>query len=334
MVSGNFRITLPSMLGLLSARLTGKEKKWKKFSFVFFICALTQSILLSGCAPSGLQTRPTFEEANKLFGQGNYKASLGAYEQLIEYYPESKDRVLFEMGIIYSYPNNNQKDYQKSLECFRKLVQDHPGSPYRRDSEMMIFNISNVVVKDKVIAEHQTLIVSLRQEIKIRDSENAGLQEKVALTRQIAVDFALGKRSVDRILVEKKERRLTLFSNGDEIKTYKIALGGNPNGPKERQGDHKTPEGHYIIDSKNRNSKYHLALHISYPNENDRRRSRREGVALGGDIMIHGLKKGFSWVDESHADIDWTQGCIAVTNGEIEEIFKLVPLGTDIEIRP
>jgi len=333
MVFGNNRIALPGIFGFSLTRLTGKEKKCKKFQVIFFLCALSLSILLSGCAPGGLQTT-TFEEANNLFSQGNYKASLGAYEQLIKYYPDSKDRVLFEMGIIYSYPNNVQKDYQKSLECFSKLVQDHPGSSYRRDSEMMIFNINNVVLKDRMIAEQQELITSLRQEIRIRDDGKLGLMEKFVLTRQIAVDFAVGKRSIDKILVEKKERRLTLFSKGDEIKTYKIALGGNPNGPKERQGDHKTPEGYYIIDSKNRNSRYHLALHISYPNENDRKRSARQGVPLGGDIMIHGLKNGFSWVDESHADIDWTQGCIAVTNGEIEELFKLVPLGTPIEIRP
>jgi murein L,D-transpeptidase YafK len=125
-----------------------------------------------------------------------------------------------------------------------------------------------------------------------------------------------------------------LFSKGDVLKTYRIALGGNPEGPKERQGDNKTPEGIYFIDARNRDSQYHLSLHISYPNEHDKQRAKELGVSPGGDIMIHGIKNGFSWVGDAHAETDWTKGCIAVTDGEIEEIEKLVPNGTIVEIRP
>jgi murein L,D-transpeptidase YafK len=138
----------------------------------------------------------------------------------------------------------------------------------------------------------------------------------------------------DKVLIEKQARRLTLLSKGEVIKTYKIALGGNPIGPKERMGDNKTPEGTYIIDARNDNSDYHLSLHISYPNEKDKLRARELGVSPGGDIMIHGIKNSFSQIGASHAERDWTQGCIAVTNQEMEEIYQLVPDGTVVEIRP
>ena len=146
--------------------------------------------------------------------------------------------------------------------------------------------------------------------------------------------FAVRMEPADKVLIEKQAWRLTLFSNGEVIKTYPVALGGDPIGPKEREGDNKTPEGLYIIDSRNGNSGYHLSLHISYPNAEDKRRARELGVRPGGDIMIHGIKNGFSPVGASHADVDWTQGCIAVTDQEMEEIYKLVPNGTLVEITP
>ncbi|MGE5301661.1 MAG: L,D-transpeptidase family protein, partial [Acidobacteriota bacterium] len=254
-------------------------------------------------------------------------------------YPAAGDRVLFEMGIIHAYPGNDQKDYQKSLECFRKLIKDYPGSGYRKDSEMMIFNISNVTIKDNTIATQQTKIESLHQEVKSSGNEITTLQKKIeALEKEVRSKedeiFALQKVPADKILIEKKERRLALISKGKVLKTYKIALGGNPNGPKERQGDNKTPEGTYVIDSRNRDSRYHLSLHISYPNEEDKKRAKELGVSPGGDVMIHGIKNGFSWVGDFHTDIDWTKGCIAVTDKEIEEIEKLAPNGTIVEIRP
>lgn len=139
---------------------------------------------------------------------------------------------------------------------------------------------------------------------------------------------------VDRILVVKSTRTMTLFSGDKALKTYKVALGIEPVGAKEKEGDHKTPEGSYTIDSKNSKSRFHLALHISYPSGADRAKPRKLGVSPGGAIMIHGLPWEFAWLGSLHRRIDWTDGCIAVTNLEIEEIWRLVPVGTPIEIRP
>jgi len=326
---------------------------------LFFICLLITPVLIGGCSyfSKEYQAKSTFKEANDFFSQGNYQASLGKYEQMIERYPKLGDRVLFEMGMIYAYPRNEQKDYQKSLECFQRLIKDYPGSGYRKDSEMMIFQINNVIMKDKAIVAQQiqietlrqtqmetlqqkdktidtqqTNIVMLQQEVKSKADEMTTLQKKVEMLEQKV--FLIQKGPADKILIEKKERRLTLIAKGQSLKTYKIALGGNPVGPKERQGDQKTPEGTYVINSRNKDSRYHLSLHISYPNEKDRKRAKELGVSPGGDIMIHGIKKGFSWAGNSHTEVDWTQGCIAVTDEEIEEIEKLVPNGTIVEIRP
>jgi tetratricopeptide (TPR) repeat protein len=335
----------------------------------FLVCIIVAPILICGCSHlnEGFRAKSTFEEANALFTQGSYDASLRKYEQIIEKYPTAGDRVLFEMGIIYAYPINEQKDYQKSLECFRKLVKDFPASVYRKDSEMMIFSINNGIIKDKTIAAQQiqtetlqqeikskgdeiiTLhktIGALEQEVKSKENEMITLQKKIneleqevrskgdeIITLQKRV-FAIDKGPADRILIEKKERRLTLISRDKVLKTYKIALGGDPNGPKERQGDNKTPEGTYLVDSRNKDSRYHLSLHISYPNEKDKKRAKELGVSPGGDIMIHGIKNGFSRVGGSHTEVDWTKGCIAVTDEEIDEIDRLAPNGTIVEIRP
>jgi len=139
---------------------------------------------------------------------------------------------------------------------------------------------------------------------------------------------------VDSILVIKSTRTMTLMAKGKVVKSYRVALGGQPVGPKVQQGDHKTPEGKYVIDSRNARSQFHLALHVSYPNAADRARARKLGVNPGGAIMIHGLAPSFAWVGAKHVATDWTDGCIAVSNEEIEEIWRLVPVGTAVEIRP
>ncbi len=139
---------------------------------------------------------------------------------------------------------------------------------------------------------------------------------------------------VDYVLVKKSSKELTLFSGTDIIKTYKIALGKNPVGHKVKEGDQKTPEGMYFIDTRYANSKYHLALHISYPDAIDVQKARSLGSPPGGGIMIHGTGDEYKWMGKLHASINWTDGCIAVTNKEIEEIWQLVPDGTLIEIRP
>jgi murein L,D-transpeptidase YafK len=136
----------------------------------------------------------------------------------------------------------------------------------------------------------------------------------------------------DRVLVEKSKRKLSLIRNGATIKTYSISLGSSPQGHKSQEGDDKTSEGSYTIDSRNPDSVCHLALHISYPNRADRERGRREGVSAGGDIMIHGIRNGAGWIGALHRLKDWTEGCIAMTNPEMEELFRAVPRGTPIEI--
>ena len=144
---------------------------------------------------------------------------------------------------------------------------------------------------------------------------------------------AASPKRADRIVVEKSARTMKLMLGNDVLKAYKVALSSEPVGAKEREGDHRVPEGRYVIDWKNPQSRFHLALHISYPNAADRERARKLGVRPGGDIEIHGLGK-FGWVGSLQRQVDWTDGCIAVTNSEIEEIWPLVAVGTPVEIRP
>ncbi|HXC94164.1 MAG TPA: L,D-transpeptidase family protein [Edaphobacter sp.] len=136
----------------------------------------------------------------------------------------------------------------------------------------------------------------------------------------------------DKVVVLKSYRKLLLMRGDEVLKTYTVSLGGNPVGPKIRQGDHKTPEGIYILDRHNANSQYHRSIHISYPNEDDLARARKMGVRPGGELFIHGLPNNF----HGHSDAlgDWTEGCIAVNNAEMDEIWRAVADGTTIEIKP
>jgi murein L,D-transpeptidase YafK len=127
---------------------------------------------------------------------------------------------------------------------------------------------------------------------------------------------------------------MELMHDGKVLETYKVALGGEPVGPKTQQGDHRTPEGVYVIDRRNSHSQFHRALHISYPNAEDKARARKLGVSPGGDLYIHGLPNGYGFVGSAHRARDWTDGCIAVTDPEIEEIWRLVDNGTPVDIRP
>ncbi len=139
-------------------------------------------------------------------------------------------------------------------------------------------------------------------------------------------------KKIDKIQVIKHERKLIVFSNGEKLKTYKISLGKEPIGKKEFEGDKKTPEGVYIINDKNPKSGYYLNLGISYPNESDKRLAEKLNKKPGGQIKIHGLRNGFGFIGKFHRFFDWTLGCIAVTNKEIEELYNNVPIGTEIEI--
>lgn len=140
--------------------------------------------------------------------------------------------------------------------------------------------------------------------------------------------------AADSIVVEKRKHTLTLFSWGHPVRTYHVALGTNPIGDKVRQGDGRTPEGVFHIDGHNPDSKYYKSLHISYPDAAHLRAAEARGFSAGGDIMIHGLPDRFASVGAAHRDYDWTEGCIALTDKEIDEIFRSVPDGTPIEIKP
>src|SRR5215471_5854362 len=128
-------------------------------------------------------------------------------------------------------------------------------------------------------------------------------------------------QTADRVVVAKAARTLTLYRGVEVLKTYKIALGRSPDGPKEQEGDGRTPEGVYVIDARNAQSAFHRSLHVSYPNADDRRRAARRQVRPGGAIMIHGLPNGLGGIGAAHRLRDWTEGCIAVTDEEIEEIW-------------
>ncbi len=140
----------------------------------------------------------------------------------------------------------------------------------------------------------------------------------------------------DKILVEKKLRRLTVYEGDQVIAVYPIGLGFEPVGPKRQEGDGKTPEGKYRINYKNPHSAYYLSLKISYPDRQDEQNARQNGVKPGGDIMIHGYPNFVpGWVgDLVLKGRDWTEGCIAVSNAEIENLWRLVETGTPIEILP
>jgi murein L,D-transpeptidase YafK len=176
------------------------------------------------------------------------------------------------------------------------------------------------------------------------------LRSKWGIARRVAlIIFALGllgcssadsqlatpaEQQADRIVIVKSAHTMTLMARGHVLRVYKVALGRGGAGPKVRAGDNKTPEGEYAIDRKIEKSRFHLALHISYPNAVDRERARKAGVDPGGAIEIHGLMNGLGWLGPVQHDVDWTEGCIAVSNSQIDEIWRMVPVGTPVEIKP
>ena len=138
----------------------------------------------------------------------------------------------------------------------------------------------------------------------------------------------------DKIVVLKSKRQLVLYYKDVVLKTYKISLGGNPTGHKQYEGDNKTPEGIYSISSHGQHNMYHKYLYVSYPNKNDKYNAAKLGKSAGGQILIHGLNKKYAFIKKIHRWYDWTKGCIAVTNDEVDEIYNAVKVGTRIDIRP
>jgi len=148
------------------------------------------------------------------------------------------------------------------------------------------------------------------------------------------ISASAGDTRVDKVVVEKSARKMYLFSGEALVRVYHVALGGSPEGDKQRRGDERTPEGVYTLDFKNTDSAFYKSIHISYPNLEDLRDARRLGVDPGGQIMIHGQKNGYSVLASETQKLDWTDGCIAVTDYEMDEIWRLVSVGTTIEIVP
>lgn len=144
---------------------------------------------------------------------------------------------------------------------------------------------------------------------------------------------ALQDRPVDKVLVIKSERKLHLMSHGKTLKSYRVSL-GKRSGPKQREGDQRTPEGLYWIDWRKTSDKYNLAMHISYPNRQDLERAKTQGVPAGGMIMLHGTPLDEEYPEWFFSTLDWTEGCIALTNQDMRELWHLVKDGTLIEIRP
>jgi murein L,D-transpeptidase YafK len=138
----------------------------------------------------------------------------------------------------------------------------------------------------------------------------------------------------DRLVVEKAAHRMTLYRSDSVLKVYRVALGRGGSGDKVREGDNRVPEGRFQIDHRVEASRYHRALHVSYPDRAHAERAQALGVPPGGDIMVHGIRNGFGWIGPLHRLKDWTRGCVAVTNPEIEELWRAVPNGTAVEIRP
>jgi murein L,D-transpeptidase YafK len=139
--------------------------------------------------------------------------------------------------------------------------------------------------------------------------------------------------TADGVLVDKSEERLYLLKDGAVIAEYAVAFGANPEGHKQQEGDERTPEGHYTLDFKKADSAFYKAIHISYPNDADKQSAAERGVDPGGAIMIHGQRNWLGWLSFITQRFNWTDGCIAVTNSEMDEIWQMVSVPTPIEIR-
>lgn len=160
----------------------------------------------------------------------------------------------------------------------------------------------------------------------------------VAVILLVAFAFARPEETVlsesaDRVLVDKSDEKLYLLKNGAAIAEYSVVFGANPVGHKQHEGDERTPEGHYLLDYKKANSSFYKAIHISYPNDADRKAAAAKGVDPGGLIMIHGQRNRMGWLAFIAQRFNWTDGCIAVTNAEMDQIWNAVAVNTPIEIR-
>jgi murein L,D-transpeptidase YafK len=149
-----------------------------------------------------------------------------------------------------------------------------------------------------------------------------------------APDGAATLDRADYVLVDKSERKLYLFKAGRILREFDVALGLVPDGPNQRDAELRPPAGKYMLDARNANSDYFLSIHVSYPDESDRARARAQGVDPGGQIMIHGLPNEPKYDLRRYQTTDWTDGCIAVSNSDMVDIWLMTRESTPIEIRP
>ena len=155
-----------------------------------------------------------------------------------------------------------------------------------------------------------------------------------ALAFMLSWGIAHSEPIADMVVVEKSKSRLYLMREGEAFASFRVAFGSNPKGHKQEQGDGRTPEGRYILDYKNSGSAYYKSIHISYPNAKDRKEARKRGVDPGGDIMIHGQKNGYGRLSILVQRFNWTNGCIALSDRDMDTVWNAVNPGTPIEIRP
>ena len=146
--------------------------------------------------------------------------------------------------------------------------------------------------------------------------------------------YAEGTQKADAVLVIKSEKRLYLMNDGKSFASFPVTFGREPKGHKQERGDERTPEGNYVLDSKNTNSQFYKSIHVSYPSAQDRANAQRRGVDPGGDIMVHGQPNGWEWATRVVQLFSWTDGCIALSNPNLDQVWAAVDPGTPIEIRP
>lgn len=142
------------------------------------------------------------------------------------------------------------------------------------------------------------------------------------------------QEKADLVVVEKSKHLLSIYKANKLLASYHVAFGGSPTGNKQKEGDKKTPEGRYILDYRIENNAYHKAFHVSYPNAKDTENARKLGVSPGSAIMVHGQKNGFDWASSIVQRFNWTKGCVALANQDLDQMWSIVNVGTPIEIKP
>jgi murein L,D-transpeptidase YafK len=167
----------------------------------------------------------------------------------------------------------------------------------------------------------------------LRKAMNVAMYTMKIFTLMLTLLSFSSLAGIDLVKVDKSENKMYLLEDGKIIKEYRVAFGGNPKGHKEQEGDKKTPEGTYTLDYKKEDSAFYRSMHISYPNQKDLDQAKKKGVSAGGLIMVHGQRNTLQWSSKIIQRFNWTNGCIALTNNEMDEFMLLVNTGTKIKIQ-